>query len=62
MLPNENATHNKDSWRISIAPMLGITNSNFRSFMRLLTKQAMLYTEMIHCKTLMLNPNYKKYL
>jgi len=34
--------------KISIAPMMGITNRHFRYFMRLLTKQTVLYTEMIH--------------
>lgn len=30
--------------------------------MRSFAKEAMLYTEMIHCWTLIKNPNYKKYL
>jgi tRNA-dihydrouridine synthase A len=34
--------------RVSIAPMLDITNHHFRTFMRLITKEAMLYTEMIN--------------
>ena len=33
--------------RISIAPMIDVTDRHFRYFTRLLTKKAMLYTEMI---------------
>ena len=33
--------------RISIAPMVDITDRHFRYFCRLLTKKSMLYTEMI---------------
>lgn len=38
--------------KISIAPMLNITDNYFRSFTRLLTLQAVLYTEMIHTDTI----------
>ena len=38
----------KNYHRISVAPMMGITNTHFRYFMRLLTKETVLYTEMIH--------------
>jgi len=38
--------------RISIAPMLNITDNYFRSFIRLLTQNAVLYTEMIHTDTI----------
>lgn len=34
--------------RISIAPMVDVTDSNYRFFMRMLTKHAFLYTEMIN--------------
>lgn len=34
--------------RISIAPMVDVTDSNYRYFMRMLTKHAFLYTEMIN--------------
>lgn len=33
---------------LSIAPMIDITNMYCRYFLRLLTKEATLYTEMIH--------------
>jgi tRNA-dihydrouridine synthase A len=34
--------------RISVAPMLDVTYSHMRFFMRLLTKKSTLWTEMIH--------------
>ena len=34
--------------RIAIAPMVDVTDSNYRFFMRMLTKHAFLYTEMIN--------------
>lgn len=34
--------------RLSIAPMMEITNNHFRNLCRLLTKETLLYTEMIH--------------
>lgn len=34
--------------KLSVAPMLGITNNHFRSFVRLLSKEIKLYTEMIN--------------
>ena len=40
------------SYKLSIAPMLGITNNHFRSFIRLLTKHTLLYTEMVNCETI----------
>jgi tRNA-dihydrouridine synthase A len=40
------------SHKISIAPMLDVTNIFFRFFMRLLTRKAALYTEMINCNTI----------
>ena len=33
--------------RFSVAPMIDVTNRTFRRMARLLTKRAMLYTEMI---------------
>ena len=33
---------------MSIAPMIDISNTHFRFFMRLLTKKAKVYTEMLH--------------
>lgn len=38
--------------RVSIAPMLDITDRHFRYFCRLLTKKSMLYTEMITSSTI----------
>ena len=37
----------KSSWRLSVAPMMEWTDSHCRSFHRLLTKRARLYTEMV---------------
>ncbi|CAM5999738.1 unnamed protein product [Sphagnum jensenii] len=34
--------------RLSIAPMIDVTNTHFREFMRLVTRRSVLYTEMIH--------------
>jgi tRNA-dihydrouridine synthase A len=44
------------SHRISLAPMMDVTNVHFRFLMRLLTKHMILYTEMIHENTIL---NYK---
>ena len=41
--------------RISLAPMLDVTNVHFRFLMRLLTKQTTLWTEMIHSNTIVYN-------
>ncbi len=41
------------SHRLSIAPMLDITNHHFRTLMRLITRETMLYTEMIHHDTIL---------
>jgi len=49
-------SHTKNQ-EISIAPMLGITTPHFRYFMRMLTKKAILYTEMVPSKDLF----YRKY-
>lgn len=38
--------------KLSIAPMMEITNNHFRNFFRLLTKETLLYTEMIHHDTI----------
>jgi len=45
--------------RISLAPMLEVTDVNFRFFMRLLTKHMTLYTEMIHENAILNNKNPK---
>lgn len=43
-----------DSNRISVAPMLDWTDSAFRTFLRLICRHAMFYTEMIACPALIL--------
>ena len=47
----------EDLDRVSIAPMLEITDSHFRTFCRLLTTRSTLYTEMINADTILNNPN-----
>ena len=44
--------HNSHKYKLSIAPMLGITTHHFRSFFRLLSKEILLYTEMINCEAI----------
>lgn len=44
---------------ISIAPMLDWTDKHFRYFMRLITRRAMLYTEMVACPALILGDRQK---
>ena len=53
----ENNEKSKFQWshKVSIAPMLDITNNYFRFFTRLLTRYSMLYTEMIHCDAILHN-------
>ena len=46
----------KNLHRISIAPMMEVTNAHFRFFMRLLTKRATLWTEMVHVNTMANKP------
>ena len=40
---------------ISIAPMIDISNHHFRAFMRILSKKAILYTEMKSTKAIIHN-------
>jgi tRNA-dihydrouridine synthase A len=47
----------KNYHKISIAPMLGHTNTHFRNLTRLLTKETTLYTEMIHHDTIINHKN-----
>lgn len=49
----------KDANLISIAPMLDWTDSHFRTFLRLICKNAMFYTEMIACPALILGDRKK---
>ena len=39
-----------ESPKVSIAPMVDVTDKHFRYFMRLITKKALLYTEMVTCQ------------
>lgn len=41
--------------KLSIAPMLDVTNRYFRVFVRMLSKKVTFYTEMIHCDALLNN-------
>lgn len=45
---------------ISIAPMVDISNHHFRAFIRLLTKKAILYTEMKSADAIL--HNHRKFL
>lgn len=47
LLPGKNKGDLHTVQRISIAPMIDVTDRHFRYFARLLTKKSMLYTEMI---------------
>ena len=47
-----------DADRFSVAPMIDVTNRTFRKFARLMTKKAMLYTEMIAAVALVHNKEY----
>ena len=42
---------------ISIAPMLDWTDRHYRYMMRLITRHAMLYTEMVACNALIMGKN-----
>ena len=50
IVSHENKYHNpsEHKYNLSIAPMLEITTKHFMNFMRLLTKETLLYTEMIN--------------
>lgn len=39
--------------RLSIAPMLDVTDRNFRVLMRMLSRKVTLYTDMVHCDTIL---------
>lgn len=45
--------------RISVAPMMDVTDRHFRVMMRFITKKAQLYTEMVHARAVMADA--KKY-
>ncbi|AWD32332.1 tRNA-dihydrouridine(20/20a) synthase [Candidatus Kinetoplastibacterium sorsogonicusi] len=48
--------NNKNKWQLCVAPMLGITDVHYRFFLRLLSKNTRLYTEMLHVNAV-LNTN-----
>jgi tRNA-dihydrouridine synthase A len=54
---NSSNCSEKEIHKLSIAPMLDVTDRNFRVFFRFLSKKATLYTDMIHCDTIL----YSKY-
>ena len=61
-LNSENQLEENEIHKYSVAPMLDVSNRYFRVFVRLLSKKATLYTEMIHCKTLLFNKDLDKVL
>ena len=46
----------------SVAPMLDVTDLHFRTLVRLLSNHCMLYTEMIHCDTILMSKSVDAYL
>jgi len=55
--PNKFQLKQEEYHKVSIAPMLDVTNRYFRVFLRLLTRKTTLWTEMIHCETIIYNPD-----
>ena len=51
---------NKNSYNLCVAPMMGHTDAHFRYFLRLISKHAMLYTEMVASNSILHNKS-KKY-
>ena len=51
---------NKNSYNLCVAPMMGHTDAHFRYFLRLISKHAMLYTEMVASNSIVDNKS-KKY-
>lgn len=47
----------EDLHKLSIAPMLDVTNRYFRVFLRFITKKCTFYTEMIHCDVINRHPD-----
>lgn len=43
-------------FRISVAPMMDVTDRHFRALLRLISSHAHLYTEMIHARAVLANP------
>ncbi len=50
--PQINNSTPKINHKISIAPMMAVTNHHYRTMMRFITKETVLYTEMIHHDTI----------
>ena len=46
-------TNTYDKHRISVAPMIDFTTPYYRYFMRLITTQSVLYTDMINANTIL---------
>ena len=61
-VPNPFNSENPHLHRYSIAPMMDVTNIHYRTFIRLLTKKAVNYTEMVHCDTILKNPDTDRFL
>jgi tRNA-dihydrouridine synthase A len=51
-MENNTDSYPQDYHKLSIAPMMAITNNHYRQLARLLTKETLLYTEMIHHDTI----------
>jgi tRNA-dihydrouridine synthase A len=54
--------HKYVNHRFSVAPMLDITDSHYRTLARMLTSHAILYTEMVHCDTILNSKHLDFYL
>jgi len=52
----ENKVNNNNSFRLSVAPMMDWTDRNCRFFHRLMTRRAMLYTEMVTAPAIIHGP------
>ena len=60
LYPNANLLDKTLLHRISIAPMMEYTNTHFRFFIRLLSRNCTLWTEMLHCGALAHNESLAK--
>ena len=62
MISNSSKTNKSAYYRLSIAPMMDCTDRHFRVLMRQITKQSLLYTEMIVAQALHYSKNRNKLL
>ena len=62
MISNTFKTNNLANYRLSIAPMMDCTDRHFRVLMRQITKESLLYTEMIVAQALHFSKNRNKLL